>query len=206
MASKFGQLVERLVGAQIWFVPDGENLGSEQTPDLVTASNPPGEEDWEDYDLGRVNQAAYDPRTRERTREWASPTGGYRERTDVVVLEDAFNFTMIDVAEQLFDQLMFGLAAPPEADTAQQAFASAKRHKDGWVRLRRINEDGTTLCLAELHVRLRLQTIPTDSNEPQSPVLRVSLLGDGGEGDTIVFNPTGDEVSPPEPPPENPET
>ncbi|MFU8894005.1 MAG: hypothetical protein ACNA8L_10290 [Luteolibacter sp.] len=190
MASKFGQLVERLVGAQVWFVPDGENLGTEMDPDIVSAANPPGDSDWDDYDLGRVNQAAYDPRTRDRTREWAKPTGGYQERTDTIMLEDAFNFTMIDVAESLFDQLMFGLASAPVANTPQQAFASAIRHKDGWVRLRRINEDGTTLCLAELHVRLRLQTIPADSNEPQSPVLRLSLLGDGGAEDTIVFNPT----------------
>jgi hypothetical protein len=76
------------------------------------------------------------------------------------------------------------------ANTSQQAFASQIRHKDGWVRLKRINEDGSTLCIAELHVRLRLQTIPNDDNEPQSPVLRIALLGDGAALDTIVFDPT----------------
>ena len=192
MASKFGQLAERLVGAEIWFIPDGENLGTEMEPDLVVASNPPGDADWPDYSLGRVNQAAYDPRTRERTREWARPGGGYQERTDQIVLEDAFNFTMIDVAETLFDQLMFGLATTPVDNVAQQAFASSVRHKDGWVRIRRINEDGSTLCLAELHVRLRATEIPADSNEPQSPVLRLALLGDGGANDTIVFNPSAE--------------
>lgn len=189
MASKFGQLVERLVGAQIHFVPDGSNLGTVETPDLVSRTNKPSGAEWTDYDLGRVNAAAYTPKTKDRTREWALPTGGYKERTDTVVIEDAFDFEMIDYAATLFDQLMFGLASEPVDGVSQQAFVSATRHKDGWIKLIRYNEDGTILCQAELHVRLTLKTIPEDKNEPGSPVLHVALLADGGALDTIVFNP-----------------
>jgi hypothetical protein len=194
MASKFGELTERLVGAQVWFAPDGSNLGTEQAPDLVSNTNKPADADWADYSLGRVNTAAYTPKTKERTRGWALSTGGYKERTDTVVIEDAFDFTMIDYAATLFDQLMFGLAAAPADNTSQQAFASATRHKDGWIRLTRYNEDGSVLCVAELHVRLSLKTIPADKNEPGSPELHVALLADGGALDTIIFNPAPPEV------------
>ncbi|MFT3991176.1 MAG: hypothetical protein QM680_07180 [Luteolibacter sp.] len=57
-------------------------------------------------------------------REWALPTGGYKERTTKSTTEDAFEITVIDYATGLFDQLLFGLASVPVADTAQQAFAS----------------------------------------------------------------------------------
>ncbi len=190
MASKFGQLVERLIGAQVFFAPDGSNLGTTEVPDLVTKTNKPSGSEWTDYDLGRVNTAKYDPKTKDRVREWGLGTGGYKERTDTIVIEDAFDFTMIDYAATLFDQLMFGLATPPVDNASQQAFKSAVRRKDGWIYIHRINEDGTSLCKAELHVRLTLKTIPEDKNEPGSPVLRVALLADGGALDTIIFNPT----------------
>lgn len=189
MASKFGELVERLVGAQVYFAPDGSNLGTVEVPDLVSKTNKPSGAEWADYDLGRVNTAAYTPKTKDRVREWALPTGGFKERTDTIVIEDAFDFTMIDYAATLFDQLMFGLASAPVDNVSQQAFASATRYKDGWIQIKRYNEDGSVLCTAELHVRLTLKTIPEDKNEPGSPVLRVALLADGGALDTIVFNP-----------------
>jgi hypothetical protein len=129
--------------------------------------------------------AKYVPVTKERKREWAVSTGGYKERTDVVVVEDAFEFTMIDYAATLFDQLMFGMATTPVSGTAQTAFADPSRHKDGWVRMVRYDEDGNAFCELEIHSRLTLATIPEDKNEPGSPVIRVGHLADGGALDIV---------------------
>lgn len=189
MASKFGEIVERLTGAEVFFAPDGSNLGTVETPDLVTKTNKPSGAEWDDYNLGRVTTAKYDPKTKDRTREWGLPTGGFKVRTDTIVIEDAFDFTMIDFAATLFDQLMFGMETEPVDNVSQQVFKSATRYKDGWIFLKRYNEDGSILCKLELHVRLTLKTIPEDKNEPGSPVLRVAHLADGAALDTIIFNP-----------------
>jgi hypothetical protein len=180
MPSKFGTLAERLVGARAWFVPDGSNLGTEVAPEITGPTAKPGEDaDWADYDLGRVTQSAYDPVTNERQRDWFSPEKKkYIRRTDRDVLSDAFNLTMVDYASDLFDTLMFGLGEAIVAGTAQPIFAESRRHKDGWVRFKRWNDDGSLLTLAEFHVRLTIQENPADSNEPGSPVWRIEHLGD----------------------------
>jgi hypothetical protein len=118
-------------------------------------------------------------------REYSKPTGGYKKRTRKIVVEDAIEVTMIDYAPKLFDQLMFGLATAPVSGTPQQAFADAKRYKEGWVRLKRINEDGTTLSVTELHVELSIATNPDDKNEHGSPVWRIAHLADAGALDTV---------------------
>ncbi|MCW1885632.1 hypothetical protein OKA04_12910 [Luteolibacter flavescens] len=180
MPSKFGTLAERLVGARFWFVPDGSNLGTEVAPEITGPTAKPADDaDWTDYDMGRATSAAYDPTNQERQREWFSPEKmKYIQRTDRQVLADAFNLTMVDYASNLFDELMFGLTAPIVAGEAQGIFASGSRHKDGWVRLKRWNDDGKLLVTAEFHVRLTIQTAPTDSSEPGSPVWRIEHLGD----------------------------
>lgn len=183
--SKFGSIVERLVGAQVFFCPDGADFSLTETPDLGSVSNKPSGSEWTLFSLGRVNMAKYVPVTKERKREWAVSTGGYKERTDVVVVEDAFEFTMIDYAATLFDQLMFGMATTPVSGTAQTAFADPSRHKDGWVRMVRYDEDGNAFCELEIHSRLTLATIPEDKNEPGSPVIRVGHLADGGALDIV---------------------
>lgn len=190
MASKFGKLVERLVGAQVFFVPDGSNIGTTELPELTSKTVKPDVTDFEDYNLGRCNTAKYDPKTKDRVREWHKPTGGYTELATKVVITDAFDFTMIDYAEKLFDQMMFGLATEPVDDVEQQAFASQIRHKDGWLYMIRTNEDGTVLCNLTLHSRLELKTIPEDKNDVGSPVLRVTDLADGGALNTIKLNPS----------------
>jgi hypothetical protein len=183
--SKFGSIVERLVGASVFFVPDGEDFSLTETPDLASVTNKPATTEWNAFSLGRVNMAKYTPKTKDRTREWAVPTGGYKERTDTVVVEDAFEFTMIDYAAKLFDQLMFGMATAPVSGTSQQAFAESTRRKDGWLRMVRYDEDGNAFCELEIHSRLTIAQVPEDKNEPGSPVLRVGHLADGGVLDII---------------------
>lgn len=182
MPSAFGNLTERLISATVHFIPDGETLDSTETS---SKTQKPASTDWPDYDLGRITKVSYVPRTKDRVREWGKATGGYQERTDTVIIEDIMELTMVDYAEKLFDQLMFGMASTPVSGTPQQAFASASRHKDGWIRLHRINEDGTTLAEAELHVRLSILTAPEDNSEFGAPVWRINLLGDAGALDTI---------------------
>ncbi|RYD83980.1 MAG: hypothetical protein EOP84_06800, partial [Verrucomicrobiaceae bacterium] len=111
MPSKFGTLAERLVGARAWFVPDESNLGTVEAPELTGPTAKPGEDaNWADFDLGRVTKSAYDPVTNERNRQWFSTEKKkYIQRTDIQVLADAFNLTMVDYAADLFDSLMFGL-------------------------------------------------------------------------------------------------
>ena len=189
MAYKYGELVERLLTGQIFFVPDGSNIGTVEVPDLTSRTNKPDAADYPDYDLGRVNTAKYDPTVAQRVREWGKPTGGYKKRKQPIIEEDAFDFTLIDYAATLFDQLMFGLAAAPADNVSQQAFTEATRTKEGWVYIIRTNEDGSVLCLVELHVELSIKAVPDDKNEPGSPVIRVAVLADGGALDTVIFNP-----------------
>lgn len=179
---KFGTIAERLIGALVDFIPDGEELISTEP---ASATEKPVDADWAGYSLGEVNQAVYRPETVDRVREYAAATGGYKRRTTKVVIEDVIEITMINYAPKLFDQLMFGLASTPVSGTPQQAFANAKRHKDGWIRMTRKNEDGTTLSVSILHVRLSIATMPDDKNEPGSPVWRVSHLADAGALDTV---------------------
>jgi hypothetical protein len=174
-------LAERITGARVWFVPDGSNLGTVEAPEITGPTAKPGEDaDWADFDLGRITQAAYDPVTNERNRQWFSPEKKkYIQRTDRQTLADAFNLTMVDYAENLFDGIMFGLGEEIVPGVAQPIFADNARYKDGWVRLKRWNEEtGLILTLAEFHVRLTIQEAPADSNEPGSPVWRIEHLGD----------------------------
>lgn len=185
MAYAFGELKERLMGALIRFVPDGTQID----PAPITASNlaaPALAFFDDDYTLGRVNLAKYTPKTKDRVREWALPTGGYKERTNKSVTEDAYEFTVIDYAAALFDQLAFGLAAAPVATTSQQAFAAANRYKDGWAQITMVEEDGTVSGVLTIHARLEIQTAPEIKNEDGSPVWRIAHLADGGALDTYV--------------------
>lgn len=188
MSSKFGALVERLTGAQLFFVPDGANFGSVETPDLATVTNKPTGAEWTDFDCGRVNMAKYTPKTKTRTREYFAAGRGYIEDSEDITVQDAFEFTMIDYAEKLFDQLMFGMAAEPVSGTPQQAFETTRRSKTGWVRIVRQLEDGEDLCECEIWVRLSIATAPEDKNEPGSPVYRIAHLAKGGALDIIEFN------------------
>ncbi len=207
MASKFGMLAERITGARAWFVPDGSNLGTEMDPELTGPTAKPSEDtDWADYDLGRVTTAAYDPVTNERSRDWFAPEKKkYIRRTDRQVLADAFNLTMVDYAEDLFDSIMFGLGEPIEPGEDQPIFAKNARHADGWVRLKRWNEEtGALLTHAEFHVRLTVQEHPADNNEPGSPVWRIEHSG-LATAVLETFLKGGDEEEEEEPEPEPPE-
>lgn len=190
MAAKFGTLVERLVGAEVFFAPDGETIGaaSAAISKLVKPATPASA--YPDYNLGRVTMVKYDPKTKDRVREWASSSGGYKERTDKVVLSDQFQFTSIDYAPQLYDQLMFGtanLADPTVSSGVQQAFQKSNRYKDGWLYMFRYNEAGTKITTLEIHVRISIDTPPEDKNEPGSPVWRVVHLADAGALDVVTF-------------------
>jgi hypothetical protein len=183
MAYEFGTLKERLTGSLIRFIPDGEVIS---TITIGKSAKPADAAFTDDYSLGRVNNSKYVPKTKERVREWALPTGGYKERTTKSTTEDAYEITVIDYATALFDQLLFGLAAVPAADSEQQAFASADRYKDGWAQLTLIEEDGTVSGILTIHVRLEIQTAPEIKNEDGSPVWRLAHLADGGALDTYI--------------------
>lgn len=186
MSTPFGTLIERLVGAQIYFAPDGSLIGAAAAAvsNLIAPATPATS--MLDYSLGRVTMIKYDPKTKDRTREWASASGGYKERTDKVVVSDAFVATTIDYAPQLFDQLMFGTAALAAAGS-QQIWKQANRYKDGWCYVPRINEAGVSISLLLIHVRLSIDTPPEDKNEPGSPIWRITHLADAGALDQITF-------------------
>ncbi len=185
MAAAFGTLLERLPGAMIYFAPDGSLIGASSAAISATAKPATPATSYLDYSLGRVNQVKYDKKTKDTTREWASSTGGYKQRTDVKVIEDAFLATMIDYAPQLYDQLAFGLSALAVAGS-QQAFAAGNRYKDGWFYMLVKNEAGTAYATVEFHGRLSLSETPDFKNEPGSPVWRISHLADGGALDTVT--------------------
>ena len=186
MPAAFGTLIERLVGAEIFFAPDGSLIGTASAAISATAKPASPTTAYLDYKLGRVNTVKYVPKTKDRTREWASSTGGYKERTTKVVVEDAMDATLVEYPPQLFDQLMFGTAALA-AVGSQQAFEKANRYKDGWLYMKRINEAGVVIGIIEIHARLSIDTPPEDKNEPGSPVIHLVHLADAGALDTITF-------------------
>lgn len=191
MPYAFGTLKERFTGSQIHFVLDGTDISEDETPSLTSnLIKPVAAFFTDDYSLGRVNNSKYVPTTKERKREWALPTGGYKERTTKTTTEDAFEITVIDYATALFDQLLFGLDAAPVDNTPQQAFKSADRYKDGWAQVTLIEEDGTVSGVLTIHVRLEIQTAPEIKSEDGSPVWKISHLADGGALDTYLPYPT----------------
>ena len=187
MAYAFGTLKERLTGAGIRFVKDGTTISAII---IGAAAKPAAAAFTDDYSLGRINNSKYVPKTKDRVREWALPTGGYKERTTKLTTEDAYEITVIDYATALFDQLAFGLAGPPVANASQQAFAAADRYVDGWAQLTMIEEDGTISGILTIHVRLEISAAPEIKNEDGSPVWRIAHLADGGALDTYIPYPT----------------
>ena len=192
MATKFGSIAERLIGAVVEFVPDGSDISDDETPVLTDFETKPAEDAiWLDYNIGRITQAAYDPVTEDRTREAFSATRlRYVRENKSWVVTDAYNVTMIDYAATLFDELMYGLAGPIVADTPQAVFANNIREKRGWVRMTRYTEDKEILCQFEFHGKIMIQENPPDSFEPGSPVWRLEHLGDAASAlEQITFNP-----------------
>ena len=186
MATPFGTLIERLVGGQIYFAPDGALIGA--TTSAISKTVPPATPatSMMDYTLGRITSIKYDPKTKDRTREWASPYGGYKQRIDKVVQSDGMVFTSVEYAPQLFDQLMFGTAALAAAGS-QQLWQQANRYKDGWCYAIRYNEAGVSIGLLLVHSRLSLDAVPEDKNDPGNPVWRITHLADAGALDHIPF-------------------
>jgi hypothetical protein len=183
MAYAFGTLIERLPGATIHFIPDGTTVSSV----VMSATAAPALAAFtSDYTLGRISSAKYTPKTKDRTREWALETGGYKERTTKITTEDAFEATVIDCATALVDQFSFGLETAPAANTAQQAFVAANRYKDGWILLTFIEEDGTESGKLRIHARLELNGVPEIKNEDASYVWRVAHLADAGNLDQLT--------------------
>lgn len=177
MAYEFGTLIERLLGAQLHFIPDGEVIS---TVTMSATAAPANSAFTSDYTIGRVNNAKYTPTFKDRTREWALSTGGYKERTTKTPVEDAFEVTVVDYATALYDQFTFGLETAPVVNTAQQAFVAADRYKDGWILITFIEENGTIAGKLRIHARLEIATHPEIKNEDGSPGWRIAHLGDGG--------------------------
>ena len=183
MPSVIGPLKERLTNAFFHFIVDGTVIS---TVTIGKSAKPADEAFTDAFKVGDVNSAKYLPKTKDRTREYALETGGYKERTTKSVVEDVFEITVINYASKLFDELAFGLAEPPVDDTEQQAFAAADRYRDGWARLTLREEDGTILGVLTFHVRLEIATHPEIKNEDGSPVWRITHLADGGALDTYL--------------------
>jgi hypothetical protein len=187
MAYEFGTLKERLTGALFRFILDGTDISETEVPSLTSKLIKPAVDVFtEDFSLGRINNSKYVPKTKDRTREWALETGGYKERTTKQVTEDAYEITVIDYATSIFDQLAFGLTNPTAATVSQQAFADADRYKDGWAQLTMVEEDGTVSGILTIHVRLEISAAPEIKNEDGSPVWRIAHLADAGALDTYV--------------------
>ena len=83
MAYAFGKLEERLVNAFFHFIPDGTVI---DTVTIGKAAKPAEEEFTDDYKIGDVNSAKYVPQTKDRKREYALATGGYKERTTKIIV------------------------------------------------------------------------------------------------------------------------
>lgn len=179
----FGTLKERLTGALIHFIPDGTTISAVV---IDKDAKPAAAAFTDDYKLGDVNNSKYVPKTKDRVREFALATGGYKEKTTKMFTEDAFEITVVNYATALFDQLAFGLETAPVADTEQQAFAAANRYKDGWAQMTLKEEDGTSSGVLTIHVRLEISAVPEIKNEDGSPVWRITHLADGGEFDTYL--------------------
>lgn len=193
MPTAFGSLEERLVGAAFFFVPDGTNIGSVEAPQLTSAVIKPADQaEYEDYNLGSINQSAYDPVNEERTREaFRYARKKYVRDTKNWVVADAYNITLIEYPATLFDELNFGLVDPIVDGTPQPIFANNVREKKGWVKIRRYLEGGELFMEAEFHGKITIQENPPDSFEPGSPVLRLEHLGDAASSlEEITFNPT----------------
>lgn len=190
MSYKFGALEERLVNAKVWFIPDGSNIGTELAPSLVSRAAAPADDKFPDYGIGRISICKYDPVTKKSTREWAATGGSYKQREDENTIADAFIVTMVDYATALFDRLAFGLSAAPVDGVSKQPFAKSRRHLDGWVLMKRTNDDDTVICRLKIHVRLTIATHPEDKNEPASPAWRIFHLADATDGtEEVVFRP-----------------
>ena len=191
MASKIKMIQELLIGAFIDFVPDGSNIGTVEVPSLTSkTAKPTTDEVWREYNIGRSTSSKYDPKTKDLTpREWSNESGGYSERTDSYVTEDAFLVKSVDFNE-LYHRLMFGLADEIEDDTAQTLFEKSTRYLDGWTRITRRSDDGSILCQFEMHARYRIAEFPEDKNEKGSPGIRIVHLKDADQAmEPIVFNP-----------------
>lgn len=187
MPYAFGKLKERYLGALVHMIIDGTAIGTVEAPISSGPSAKPAPAKFTaDYSLGRVNNAKPVQKTKERTREWAKPGGGYQERTLTTITEDAMEVTFIDYATAFFDQLNFGLMDVPADGVSQQPFEKADRYADAWVQVTFVEEDGTIMGVLTHHARVSIQTAPEIKSEDGSPVYKIAHLGDGGALDTYI--------------------
>jgi hypothetical protein len=185
MPYAFGTLKQRLQGAQIKFIPDGTVIGE----NTIAVDEAPVLADFtDDYLIGTVALAKYVPTVEERPRKKYVVGSGWKQTKDKLILEDAFEVTMDDFATGLHDQLAFGLANTPAANTAQQIFADQDRLKEGWILINLYEVEGGGDDIsgqAIFHAKLELQTVPEIKDEKGSPVWKITHLADGGALDTF---------------------
>jgi hypothetical protein len=187
MAYAYGNLEERLPGAKFRFILDGTVISAQTIGKSV---KPADVAFTDDYSIGKIGNAKYTPKTKDRTREWSREDGlGWVERNEKIVVEDAHQITVIEFPSALYDRLAFGLAAAPVADTAQQAYATSDRGLSGWAQFTLMKQDGTVTGVLTLHIRLELETTPEIKNEYGSPVWRIVHLKDASPVSLDTYKP-----------------
>ena len=187
MSNPLGLIVERLTGAQIYFAPDGSTIGATSQPIAYNVVPATPAIAMMDYTLGRVQSAKYVPEFKEFKREYRAATGGYRQKTDKRILAEGFEFSMIDYATQLFDQIAYGTAELAAPGAAVLPFGKSLRQVDGWAYAKILNDTDVVIALLLIHCRLTITDYPEFKNEPGTPKFHIAHLCDGGALDQITF-------------------
>jgi len=187
MAYAYGNLEERLPGAKFRFILDGTVIS---TQTIGKSVKPAADAFTDDYSLGKIGNAKYTPKTKDRSREWSREDGkGWAERNEKIVTEDAHQITMIEFPSKIHDRLAFGLETAPVDDTEQQAYATSDRGLNGWAQFTLTKQDGTATGVLTLHIRLELETTPEIKNEYGSPVWRIVHLKDASPTTLDTYKP-----------------
>jgi len=186
MAYEFGSLLERYIGAQYKFIPDGKvissvTIGESAAPAVVAFTD--------DYLLGYVKNAKPAAKEKKTNVEYFIPGTGWEEREDIVITEDSLEVTTKDFAKTLYDQLAFGLASTPVADTPQQAFADQNRYKEGWLLANLYDDEDTIAIRLRNRIRLRLLNLPEVKNELATAAWKLTFLRIGGALNTFTHYP-----------------
>lgn len=179
---------ELLLGAFVWFIPDGVTVDSETVardnlPDDTPATN------WTDKALGCIERVKINKAVKESPRSCPRETGGYDEEPRRIVTGWSIEMTTTEYNE-LIHRLSLGAGAAITDGTAFTPFQIGGDDKiAGWLRIEAKDENGVTKINIIDWVELRITDIPEWSNEYGKPVLQFTVRGDANGGlSTCVVN------------------